>query len=766
MPDPQHPKNENDYALVVGIDHYPGYENLKGAIDDARDMARWLCDESDGGNLLIKNCKAVYSVPKPAHPIQDEIDDALMEILRAVGNKEPARRLYVYFSGHGMAPSKLVTGMCVANWSLDMRNRALNSQKYLDVLLTSGKFREVVMFLDCCRVRMVAAEGQGPANPNLVPGAKSGKSRSFLANATEFLNKAYEAVVSPPGGANPPGAGPVVRGYFTRALLEGLRGAAAVPPAGVPASELKKYLEWRTPELALKNNIEQEPEIMNGLSSIHEPVFGSAKPPAATGAGHPAAPTVPQAGTLGVRNLVRLELRTSRPGTQVRVLGERQRVVFEGTVHGSHQLKLPRGRYKIHGQHAEHTVVLPIRLDKPSKVHVFSPRLYTSAPLEGRPSSHEYYTGPSVTWSKKETRPPLTNNPQASIFVFVRAPSLERYQAGTKLGSGLVLLDAQHRELSHFADSETVQDLKFGWLAFNARTSSGTYYLRYSGTPSVEVPIQFFSGYQSQIFLMHHDRPLIETMKIFMSSNANGFQPRDEEALAVDAALIGLQNNADLLSDDALDLLLKGKFHNPMLGLVGAHVLIKRSEDRQRVALVLRNLRRQLPNSIDVSALELAARSREVELSHPARFLVFSDPPMLRAGLDAVIAASASRATVIARDSAIPQIAPWLYAESPWSSWQPVWPALPQRRLHWVHLAVLDEFKKSVRAKGAKKRFDSTRFARQIGVPPQTVALALDELKQMPQEQVEKEVPAEFHGLALFSEGQTKLLRRVRRRSL
>lgn len=753
MPDPQQPKNENDYALVVGIDHYPGYENLHGAVDDAKDMVRWLCAEPDGGGLPTENCKAVYSVPNPAHPIQDEIDDALLEILHAVGNNEPARRLYVYFSGHGMAPSKLVTGMCVANWSLDMRNRALNSQKYLDVLLTSGKFREVIMFLDCCRVRMVAAEGQGPANPNLVPGAKSPKSRSFLANATEFLNKAYEAAVSGPPGANPPAAGPTVRGYFTRALLEGLRGAAAVAPAGVPASELKKYLEWRTPELALKNGIEQEPEILNGLPSIQEPVFGSAKPPGGpAGAGTPLAPTVPLPGTLGVRNVFPLELRTSRPSTNVKILDERQKVVFEGTVHASHQLSLPRGRYRILGQRAGYTAELRVHLDKPSKVHVFSPRLYTAATLEGRPSSHEYYTEPSIKWSRKETRKPLTKNLDASIFVFVRAPSVESYHAGTELRSGLALLDEEHRELSQFGTSETAHDLTFGWLAFNARTSRGTYYLRFSGTPSVEVPIQIFSGYQSQIFLMHLGRPLFETLKIFMSPGARGFQPRDDEAIAVDTALVGLQNNIDLLSDDALDLLLHAKFQNPMLGLVGAHVLLKRSEDAQRIALVLRNLARLLPDSTDASALDLAARSRKVKLPHPRKSFVFDHPPMLRAGLDAVIAASTRRPAVIAKDSAIPQIAPWLFADSPWSSWQPIPADFSQRGLNWVHFAVLDDLKKNAKGKAAQKRFDPVAFARQIAVPPRTVALALHDLNHLSNAQVENDVPAEFRGLPMFSQ--------------
>ena len=46
----------------------------------------------------------------------------------------------------------------------------------------------------------------------------------------------------------------------------------------MPASELKKYLERGTPELAIVDGIEQDPEINNGLPSVKEPVFGSAKP--------------------------------------------------------------------------------------------------------------------------------------------------------------------------------------------------------------------------------------------------------------------------------------------------------------------------------------------------------------------------------------------------------------------------------------------------------------------------------------------------------
>jgi len=51
-----------------------------------------------------------------------------------------------------------------------------------------------------------------------------------------------------------------------------------------------------------------------------------------------------------------------------------------------------------------------------------------------------------------------------------------------------------------------------------------------------------------------------------------------------------------------LDDLLHGKFHNPMLGLVGAHVLLQKPDLDPRIAVVLRNLQILLPDSADVAA--------------------------------------------------------------------------------------------------------------------------------------------------------------------
>ncbi|KAA3624791.1 MAG: hypothetical protein DWQ02_22625, partial [Bacteroidetes bacterium] len=42
------PIQPNDFALVIGIDDYPDFRSLNGAINDAEDFAHWLMDHDSG----------------------------------------------------------------------------------------------------------------------------------------------------------------------------------------------------------------------------------------------------------------------------------------------------------------------------------------------------------------------------------------------------------------------------------------------------------------------------------------------------------------------------------------------------------------------------------------------------------------------------------------------------------------------------------------------------------------------------------------------
>jgi hypothetical protein len=265
------PVQQDDYALVIGINDYPLFKPLTGAVDDAKDFHEWLLDNEMGGGLPEKNCKLVLSTPQPLKPLQDDIDEKLAEIIQQIGANR-ARRFYLYFSGHGLGEKYSETALCLAKWSQLWRKNALDVKAYGDFFAESGRFKEVAIFLDCCRTRLIGAAGHEPLLDWVKPDNAAGGTRTFIAYATEFQNPAYEAAVGLDRD--------LVRGYFTRALLSALRGGAAVVGGGVPASELKKYLELHTPRLARENKQEQKPQVDNGFDAINEPRFGSALPEA------------------------------------------------------------------------------------------------------------------------------------------------------------------------------------------------------------------------------------------------------------------------------------------------------------------------------------------------------------------------------------------------------------------------------------------------------------------------------------------------------
>jgi len=778
-------KNTNDYAVVVGIDEYPGFRSLKGAVEDAQDFVKWLCEEEYGGAVPIENCKKVVSVKQPLAPLQDQIDVAFDSVFSTIPLGTQARRLYVYFSGHGMAESNLITDLCLASWAKKFPNRALDAQQYLDTMMKLGKFQEIIMLLDCCRVRIVSAKGIFPGFNAAAPGPSAPKARYFLANATEFLNSSYEAATTNNVSADDP----IIRGYFTRALMTALRGAAAIPRGGVPASKLKNYLEENVTLLAKADNWNQDSEVVNGLRG--DPLFGSAPPPNPQPPAIPPAPPgpklplgpAPEGGPRGTAKNFPLTLRDDLGAQYLTLLDASDKTVFRGRVASTRKFKLRPGSYTLRTKFDHATIETPISLDGPLIISTreqlpTAPELYSAAPLQESPTSHEYYTRPSEAWSLFSTRRPLPNA-DSSLFIFVRAVDLEKHDANSDLAQGLVLRSRDGTRISGFAPSETQRDNRFGWLAFHIAVPFGTYFLRFEGhagedteLPPRELPLQLCSGWQTQLFLIHRAAPLLQTAKIFFARGRSGFRSRDRETAAADVALNGLQNKKDLLSEDALNLLLRAKFENPMLGLVGAHVLIQRrralqtrvsmgerragsQEARQRdqlqqqITVVLRNLNTLLPSSPDVAALNLLAGSASIRNK-----VVVDEPPMLRLGLNALMNEAAIRPDVLKSESLIPAIAPHVYADTPWSTWAPL---EGKREINWVHFALLDFMKKGMDAgqAGTAKRKSLEILAAQLGVPQQTVRQAAKDFATTPASKLWKSLPPEYQNLFLDPRSET-----------
>lgn len=251
-------QNTNDYAIVVGVSHYEKITTLSGPENDALEIQKWLLDPQ-GGNIPEANCHMILSTANLQHPVQQDIDSFFNKILNKITKGEKIkRRLYFYFSGHGIGIDWQQTALVLPAWTEFMRNCALSASEYLNTIVEFGQFYEVFFFIDCCRNRMLGVRGAFPGFAIIKPNDETAKCNSFGFFATEFDNKAFEAI-------NQPGNGSLLdnnhtRGLFTVCLLNGLRGGAADLEGRVTVTSLVDYLTLHLPKLAGEHKKRQNPK--------------------------------------------------------------------------------------------------------------------------------------------------------------------------------------------------------------------------------------------------------------------------------------------------------------------------------------------------------------------------------------------------------------------------------------------------------------------------------------------------------------------------
>jgi hypothetical protein len=410
-------------------------------------------------------------------------------------------------------------------------------------------------------------------------------------------------------------------------------------------------------------------------------------------------------------------------------------ISWRKTGESSVDLDLTPGLYTLRAELAGLIKETTIRLDRDvSLVHSVTtplvPEQYTAAPLEGTALSHEYYRYPSSHWSKNDTRPPIdpSRPSDASIFVFIRPRSSGEHPPGKDLAEELFLLNAEGATVSSFSPSEIQSHSQDGWLALSAPAPQGFYSLEYRGTPSRAVALYLFPGWQTQVFILHHQRALIEGMRIFLARVGVGFNPgRDDFTVATDLALDFLQNGITRVPQRIMGQLLQGKFDNPMLGLVAGYVLLRQPiPDESLLTTVTTNLEGLLgPQVPDVHAIRILVAQA---LKQPLATFSFRYPPMFRAGLEGVIRASLDHPELLPQDGVIDDIATRMLADSLWSSWETseatvglVSPESQQTfgtatagatpKLDWVQSALLDAMSARVR------RMQPSRFGLTESVP-------------------------------------------------
>jgi hypothetical protein len=239
--------NNLHYAVVVGIDRYPGISDLSGAAADAGVFAEWL-QSPDGGALKGENVHLLLSpnIQEPADiqassPRQDDIDDALQSVVTSVrGELQQDRsawdrtRFYFYLAGHGCAPSGSEGAFLLANAGPGAYTRNIDLAKYREWVSACAWFREVVIFADCCRTRV--RSGPAGTGPHL-----DACPRPFVDREPTWMI-GYAAEAGQPAYEEPFAADDEARGHFTSAILRGLQGSATDDNGAVTALSLVDYV--------------------------------------------------------------------------------------------------------------------------------------------------------------------------------------------------------------------------------------------------------------------------------------------------------------------------------------------------------------------------------------------------------------------------------------------------------------------------------------------------------------------------------------------
>ncbi|MBU0792162.1 MAG: hypothetical protein KKC55_17090 [Gammaproteobacteria bacterium] len=251
--------NADDYAIVIGIRRYPTLgtpyppgnpHDLQGPERDARAVNDWLADEAGGGvpeaNRLMVTSD-MYPDPFPtelvagqervaARPNVDELSGCfgwLIELYTSANKLRLGRRLYVYFAGHGFGVADCDGGVYAANASPGIRHH-FYVQNWFNWLYHNAYFDEFVLWMDSCSdpILINGMPNTAPLADRQVEGFSQG--RRFVVYAARHPLRSVERRM--PDGE--------IRGVFTYALLEGLRGAASLDPVTgrVTARTLRDYL--------------------------------------------------------------------------------------------------------------------------------------------------------------------------------------------------------------------------------------------------------------------------------------------------------------------------------------------------------------------------------------------------------------------------------------------------------------------------------------------------------------------------------------------
>lgn len=242
---------KDDWAIVVGVKTYfdPDLGGLEGPENDANEFYNWAVSP-DGGAVPRKQAQRIlsslYHPPFPtatdAMPTAEAVKVAFDHLKSIADENETkgkgrvvGRRLYLFFSGHGFAPSHRddLTAMLTADAVVKGKKLPHIVCSYMaDFFWRARFFDEILLFVDCCRSILDCAQLYMPYDDER--GDDFWKVRRLYGYGARVAKESREWKM--PDGQ--------VHGVFTRTLIDALQGAGADPkdPAKITAESLRDQL--------------------------------------------------------------------------------------------------------------------------------------------------------------------------------------------------------------------------------------------------------------------------------------------------------------------------------------------------------------------------------------------------------------------------------------------------------------------------------------------------------------------------------------------
>jgi predicted Rossmann-fold nucleotide-binding protein len=223
------------YALIIGINHYvnPNLPSLEGAVSDA--MSFRECVVNENGNPEHIHVLTSLSTEQIN---QETIDNALIRLVsRADVESSRQKLLLVYFAGYGVdspdGPVFLLPG-----WTQKLRNPCINIQSYITALANTI-FHGLCIFYDLQKIFPIEVQPRSPLF-KLPIGPVEQPSYMIIGNIAGGLEETYEELNIEQE---------IPRGIFTKELLKGLNGSAAIDEGNITFDTIRNYLNRMVPRM-------------------------------------------------------------------------------------------------------------------------------------------------------------------------------------------------------------------------------------------------------------------------------------------------------------------------------------------------------------------------------------------------------------------------------------------------------------------------------------------------------------------------------------